>query len=127
MIAAWSADVLSGTRPSPPGVAVRGLVITIERMAKKRRGGGQPAQWKGDAVEARPSEKAEEAARRAEGNEPVRADAESARLHHGDVRTEPSEPHRRPPHGDDPEEETAEAAEAHRARDAEEQPPRGKL
>jgi len=96
-------------------------------MAKKRRGGVQPGQWKGDAVEARPGDAAEEAARRAEGNEPVRADAESARLHHGDVRTEPAQSHRRPPHGDDPADEIAEAAEAHRARDAEERPPRGKL
>jgi len=83
--------------------------------------------WKGDAVERRPDDEAEEAANRAEGNEPISASAESERLAKGDVGSQPRTGQHRPARNDDPEEDTAEAAEAHRQRDAMERPPRGKL
>ncbi len=86
-----------------------------------------PGHWKGEAVQERPAGEAERAAERAEGNEPVRADAENERLRHGDLRVEPKDGHRPPPREGDPEEDVSEAAEAHQARDAEERPPRGKL
>jgi hypothetical protein len=103
------------------------LVITIDGMAKKHRTAGEVGHWKGDAVERRPDDEAEEAARRAEGNERVPAADESERLAHPDLETEPREGQHRPARDDDPEEDTAEAAEAHQARDAAERPPRGKL
>jgi hypothetical protein len=96
-------------------------------MAKKHRTPGEVGHWKGDAVERRPDDEAEEAARRAEGNGPISASAESERLAHGDLPSQPQGGQRRPAHDEDPEEETAEAAEAHRQRDAIERPPRGKL
>ena len=83
--------------------------------------------WKGEAVEARPGDEAERAADRVEGNEPVRADAEAQRLHHPDVELD----HRRRRAvraGDDPDDQTAEAAEEHRDRQAAQgYPPRDKL
>ena len=106
------------------------MVTRIEEMAKKHRGDrsrGEVGQWKGDAVERRPADEAEAAATRAEGNEPISASAESERLAHGDLKAEPSDGHHRPAHADDPEEDTADAAEEHQARDAIERPPRGKL
>lgn len=99
-------------------------------MAKKHRGDphrGEVGHWKGDAVERRPDDEAEESASRAEGNEPISASAESERLAHGDVKAEPRGGHHRPAHSDDPEEDTADAAEEHQERDAIERPPRGKL
>jgi len=105
-------------------------VITIEDMAKKHRGHRTPGEvghWKGDAVERRPDDEAEGAATRAEGNEPISASAERERLAHGDLETQPRGGAHRPPRNEDPEEDTAEAAEAHRQRDAIERPPRGKL
>jgi hypothetical protein len=103
------------------------MVITIDDMAKKHRNAGAPGHWKGDAVEERPDAAAERAADRAEGNEPVRAEAEDERLRHADLQSQPKTGHHRPSHQEDPEEETAEAAEAHQARDAAERPPRGKI
>jgi hypothetical protein len=113
-----------------PDVAARRLVTSIEIMAKKHRGDphrGEVGHWKGDAVERRPDDEAEASASRAEGNEPISTSAESERLAHGDLQSQPRGGQRRPPHAEDPEEETAEAAEAHQQRDAIERPPRGKL
>jgi hypothetical protein len=104
------------------------LVITIDRMTKKnKRPVGAPAGWKGDAVEKRAGSEAERGAERAEGNGPVRADAESDRLRHPDPGSESSHGHRGQPREELPEEDTTEASEAHQARDEKEQPPRGKL
>jgi hypothetical protein len=83
--------------------------------------------WKGEAVEAQPGDQAERAADRVEGNEPVRADAEAHRLHHPDVELEQRR-RRTARAGDDPDDQTAEAAEEHRDRQAAQgYPPRGKL
>jgi hypothetical protein len=103
-------------------------VITIDGMAKKHRSGGTPGHWKGEAVEERPGADAERAADRAEGNEPIRADAEDERLRHGDLQAQPRSG-RQPPASEaaSEEDEIAEIAEEHQARDAEEQPPRGKI
>jgi hypothetical protein len=113
------------------------LVITIDRMTKKNRrpagaaadgaAGGAPGGWKGDAVAERPGGDAEQGADRAEGNEPVRADAESERFRHPADGPEPSQGHRRPARAEVPEEDITEVSEAHQARDEKEQPPRGKL
>jgi hypothetical protein len=102
-------------------------MTTIDGMAKKHRTAGEVGHWKGDAVERRPDDEAEAAANRAEGNERIPAAVESERLAHPAPEAEPRQAQHRPAHGDDPEEETAEAAEAHQARDAAERPPRGKL
>jgi hypothetical protein len=102
-------------------------MITIDGMAKKHRTAGEVGHWKGDAVERRPDDEAEAAANRAEGNERIPAAVESERLAHPDPEAEPRQAQRRSARGDDPEEDTAEAAEAHQARDAAERPPRGKL
>ena len=102
-------------------------VITIDGMAKKHRAGGVAGHWKGDAVEKRPGGDAERAADRAEGNEPIRADAEDERLRHDDLQTQPKSGHHQPPSDATEEDEIARIAEEHQARDAEEQPPRGKL
>jgi len=92
-------------------------------MATKK----EKPRWKGEEVEARPGDEAERAADRVEGNEPVRADAEARRLHEPDM--EPDDDERRAaPAAGDPEDETAEAAEEHRDRQASQgYPPRGKL
>jgi hypothetical protein len=103
-------------------------VITIDGMAKKHRSGGAPGHWKGDAVEERPGADAERGADRAEGNDPIRADVEDERLRHGDLQAQPQSDHPRPAsEAESEEDEIAEIAEEHQARDAEEQPPRGKL
>lgn len=107
-----------------------GLVISIGCMAKKHRGGRTPSEvghWKGDAVERRPAAEAEEAARRAEGNAPISASAERERLAADALEAHPRGGQHRPASDEDPEEEIAEAAEAHQQRDAIERPPRGKL
>jgi hypothetical protein len=106
------------------------LVISIGGMAKKHRGGRTPGEvghWKGDAVERRPGDEAEDAASRAEGNEPISASAERDRLATDDLEVQPHGGPRRAASGEDPEEEIAEAAEVHQQRDAIERPPRGKL
>ena len=106
------------------------LVISIGSMAKKHRGErqrGEVGHWKGDAVERRPDDQAEEAASRAEGNEPISASAERERQSQPDPEAQPRGTAHRPARDEDPEEETAEAAEAHQQRDAIERPPRGKL
>ena len=109
------------------------LVITIDRMTKKNKrpvdaaAGGAPGGWKGDAVAERPGGDAEQGADRVEGNEPVRADAESERFRHPAAGPEPSQGHRRPARAEGPEEDTTEVSEAHQARDEKERPPRGKL
>jgi hypothetical protein len=83
--------------------------------------------WKGDEVEPRPGSEAERAADRVEGNEPVRVDAEARRLHEHSDR-ELNHRRRRAAAEGDPEDETAEAAEEHRDRQAAQgYPPRGKL
>jgi hypothetical protein len=113
-----------------PDVAARRLVTSIDFMAKKHRGDphrGEVGHWKGDAVERRPNDEAEEAANRAEGNEPISASAESERLAKGDVQSQPRTGQHRAAHAEDPEEETADAAQEHQERDAIERPPRGKL
>jgi hypothetical protein len=93
-------------------------------MTTKRK---DQQRWKGEAVEARPGDEAERAADRVEGNKPVTAEAEAQRLHHPDF--ELDRRHRRAARtGDDPDEQTAEAAEEHRDRQAAQgYPPRGKL
>jgi len=117
----------AGTEVKPTGVAGADLVTTIDGMAKKHRPGGVPGQWKGEAVQERPGGEAERAAERAEGNGPVRAEAEDERLREGGLRGEPEDGHRPTSDQGDPEEDLNEAAEAHQARDAAERPPRGKL
>ena len=88
----------------------------------------RPPRWKGDEVEDAPSGEAEDAADRAEGNSPVRADAESQRLHEDRLDDEPEDDTRRVPSTDEPDEKIAEAAEEHRAREADgRRPPHGKL
>jgi hypothetical protein len=105
------------------------LVITIDHMTKKKK--KRPVEaagpWKGDAVEKGGGNEAERGAERAEGNGPVRADAESERLRHPDFGAEPSHGNPRPSREELPEEDTSEVAEAHMARDEKEQPPRGKI
>jgi hypothetical protein len=88
----------------------------------------QPSRWEGDAVEDKPGDEAERAAERVEGSAPVRADAESRRLHHPSLEEQPQVSQRREA-GDTEEDEDIEAAsEEHAARrDAGERPPRGKL
>jgi hypothetical protein len=117
------------------------LVITIDRMTKKNKRpvdaaagvaagggpGGAPGGWKGDAVAERPGGDAEQGADRVEGNEPVRADAESERFRHPGAGPEPSQGQRRPARAEGPEEDTTEVSEEHQARDEKERPPRGKL
>ena len=104
------------------------LVITIDRMTKKKkRPVDAPGHWKGDAVEKGAGNEAERGAARAEGNGPIRADAQSDRLRHPDLGSEPSHGDRGLPREELPEEDATEASEAHQARDEKEQPPRGKL
>ena len=92
----------------------------------KKTGKEQPSRWEGDSVEERPGDQAERAAERAEGSAPVRADAESRRLHHPSLDEQPQLPKRA--EADDAEEDTEAAAEAHAARrEAGERSPRGKL
>jgi hypothetical protein len=50
----------------------------------------QPGRWRGDEVEDQPGGEAERAADRAEGNAPVRADAESKRLRREGTAAEPA-------------------------------------
>jgi hypothetical protein len=102
-------------------------VTSIEDMAKRRRSAGKVARWKGDAVERRPDREAEEAATRAEGNGQVSAADESARLAKGDIGSQPHARPHRPTRDEGAEEDVAEIAEEHQARDAIERPPRGKL
>jgi hypothetical protein len=95
-------------------------------MTKKRD--QQPARWKGDEVEHKAGDAAEEAATRAEGNGPVRADEEARRLHApgGDDHPEPER--RRARGSEDPEDEISDVAEEHRERQQTDgYPPRGKL
>lgn len=89
----------------------------------------QPRRWKGDEVEDRPGDEAERAADRAEGNQPVRADAEDKRVHNPRSEQQAEDPRRRPgPRTGDPDADIADAAEEHRARAAAgERPPRGKF
>jgi hypothetical protein len=82
--------------------------------------------WKGEEVERKPGDEAEEGADRAEVNTRVRADAEAERLRSPEPEAGP-EP-RRAPSGEDPEDETRDAAEEHREhRESDGYPPRGKL
>jgi hypothetical protein len=103
------------------------LVISIDGMAKKHRTPGEVGHWKGDAVERRPDEEAEEAASRAEGNEPISASAERERLAKDELEAQPRAGQHRHARDDDPEEDIADVAAAHQERDAIERPPRGKL
>lgn len=97
-------------------------------MAKKTDADQPERRWHGDEVEDEAGDQAERAAERAEGNEPVRADAESRRLHEPSLEEEPEAEVRRPPRGGDPEDDTAAAAEEHAARRAAgERSPRGKI
>ena len=92
----------------------------------KKTSKDQPSRWEGDAVEERPGDEAERAAERAEGSAPVRADAESRRLHHPSLEEQPQVPQRGEPDGT--EEDIEAASEEHAARrDAGERSPRGKL
>jgi hypothetical protein len=92
-------------------------------MARKHK---DRPRWKGDEVEARPGDSAERAADRVEGNEPVRAEAEAERLRHPDFELE--ERRRQAAAGEDPDDQTADAAEEHRDHQAAQgYPPRGKL
>jgi len=93
----------------------------------KKTGKDQPSRWAGEAVEERPGDEAERAAERAEGSAPVRADAESRRLHHPALDEQPQVP-KRGDAADTAEEDIEAAAEEHAARrDAGERSPRGKL
>jgi hypothetical protein len=86
----------------------------------------QPPRWQGGAVEDKPGGEAERAAERAEGNAPVRADAENRRLHHPSIDEQPQVPQRTDAGGR--EEDIEAASEEHAARrDAGERSPRGKL
>ena len=92
----------------------------------KKASKDQPSRWEGDAVEDKPGDEAERAAERVEGSAPVRADAESRRLHHPSLDEQPQVPGRR--EAGDTEEDLEAASEEHAARrDAGERPPRGKL
>ncbi|HVZ86458.1 MAG TPA: hypothetical protein VHG72_05795 [Polyangia bacterium] len=95
-------------------------------MAKKHHK-HQAGSWKGEAVEERPSDEAEQAADRAEGNSTVRADAESERLRTPRLDEQATERHHGESRTGDPDLDTAEVAAEHRARTAGERPPRGKL
>jgi hypothetical protein len=96
-------------------------------MTKKRKENDQ-GRWRGAAVEAQPGDQAERAAERVEGNEPVRADAEAERLHHQSDLEAADGQGRAAPAGTNPDDETEDAAEEHRDRQAAEgYPPRGKL
>jgi hypothetical protein len=87
----------------------------------------QPSHWKGDAVADKPGDEAERGAERAEGSAPVRADAESRRLHHPSMDEQPQVSERRQA-GDADEEDIEAVSEEHAARrDAGERSPRGKL
>jgi hypothetical protein len=83
--------------------------------------------WSGEEVADAPGDEAERAAERAEGNSPVRADAEARRIRHEPIEAEPEDTVRRQPSGEPPDDKIAEAAEAHRERDQDERPPRGKI
>jgi hypothetical protein len=95
---------------------------------KNRKPGEQERRWKGGEVEAQAGDTAERAADRVEGNEPVRADAEARRLRERpDVDADEGESRNAAPRAD-PDDETADAAEEHRDRQATQgYPPRGKL
>jgi hypothetical protein len=94
----------------------------------KKADEGQRVRWKGDEVEDQPADQAEQAAARAEGNQPVRADAESRRAESPDSEGQPQDQKRRPPRDGDPEQDIADAADEHQARrNPAERPPRGKL
>jgi hypothetical protein len=95
-------------------------------MAKKHHR-HQAGSWKGEAVQERRSDDAEQGADRAEGNSPVRADAESERLHAPNIEEQPRERHHGESRTGDPEADTAEVAAEHQARTAGERSPRGKL
>ena len=98
----------------------------METKRGKKTDKDQPSRWQGEAVEERPGDEAERAAERAEGSAPVRADAESRRLHHPSLDEQPQVPKRA--EADDAEEDTEAASEEHAARrDAGERSPRGKL
>jgi hypothetical protein len=100
-------------------------VAKIDRMTADD---DKPSRWKGDEVEDRPGTEAEDAADRVEGNQRVRADAESRRLQNPDPADQPEDQPGRPTRDAAAEEKIAEVAEEHRARkDAGERPPRGKL
>jgi hypothetical protein len=89
--------------------------------------------WHGDEVEDAPGDEAEQAASRAEGNAPVRADAEVARsqppsLDNYENDADDDDGRRRTATADDAEGAITDAADEHRTRrDAGERPPRGKL
>jgi hypothetical protein len=88
----------------------------------------QPGRWKGDEVEDRRGTEAEQAAARAEGNSPVRAEDEERRLSSPGTEEQPAEIRRTRRDGPSDDEEIEDVAEEHRARrDAGERPPRGKL
>src|SRR4051812_8217574 len=95
---------------------------------KNRKPGEQERRWKGGEVEAQAGDTAERAADRVEGNEPVRAAAEGGgRGERRDVDRDEGES-RNPTPRADPDDETADAAEEHRDRQATQgYPPRGKL
>jgi hypothetical protein len=102
------------------------MVNTFLLMVDKDRKGPRPG-WKGDEVEDAPAGTAEEAAERAEGNRPVRADAEAKRAHQPEpAEDEPADGRRRTPSGEAPDEKTAEAAESHQEAGAP-RSPHGKL
>jgi hypothetical protein len=99
----------------------------MAKKSGKKASGEQPSRWAGDAVEDKPGDEAERAAERAEGSAPVRADAESRRLHHPSLEEQPQVSERREAGDAEPEDIEA-ASEEHAARrDAGERPPRGKL
>jgi hypothetical protein len=87
------------------------------------------AQWKGDAVQDQHGDAAERGAERAAGNEPVRAEDESRRIHTLGASEEPGEPRRTAPPPDRPsdDEEIEDVAEEHRAQRAGGERPLGKL
>jgi len=107
-------------------------VDSLPYMASKsgksgqKSGQDQPSSWKGEAVEDKPGDEAERAAERAEGSAPVRADAESRRLHHPSIDEQPQVAKHR--EAGDTEQDIEAASEEHAARrEAGERSPRGKL
>jgi hypothetical protein len=115
----------TGTGPTPIDDLRSGeQLLCMATKSEKKTGRAQPSRWRGDAVEDNPGDAAERAAERAEGNAPIRAEAESERLHHPSLDDLP--PKRR--EAGDTEQDIEAASEEHAARRASgERPPRGKL
>jgi hypothetical protein len=100
-------------------------------MATTNKEGRERHDWKGQGVEPRSGDEAERAADRAEGNEPIRADAEAARQRQPEAAEQeagPAATRAQDTDAEDAEEKIADIAEEHRdQQDERGYPPRGKL